>query len=277
MGISVSAKEILPYKTQYERFPFDKEAEKLNVEISFYKTVRAGIIKLSTDDSKKKTVDQLDHELNQLISKSLKSDEVIDIMAEIGADKPDISILSDEFLEEFKNMKHKNVAVEMLKRLIQGKLRGFSKKTIVRSRLFSEMLEESLRKYQNRLVESTVIIQELISLAKEITKATEEGKETGLSDEEYAFYEALSSNVTAKDIMGTDILKEIAKELTNKIKSSTTVDWNIRETVRADIRFQIRILLKKYNYPPDDPLNPNNYDESIKLILEQTELLFTNK
>lgn len=254
-----------------------EDAEKLNVEISFYKTVRAGIIKLSTDDSKKKTVDQLDHELNQLISKSLKSDEVIDIMAEIGADKPDISILSDEFLEEFKNMKHKNVAVEMLKRLIQGKLRGFSKKTIVRSRLFSEMLEESLRKYQNRLVESTVIIQELISLAKEITKATEEGKETGLSDEEYAFYEALSSNVTAKDIMGTDILKEIAKELTNKIKSSTTVDWNIRETVRADIRFQIRILLKKYNYPPDDPINPNNYDKSIKLILEQTELLFTNK
>ena len=120
-------------------------------------------------------------------------------------------------------------------------------------------------------------IQELIALAKEITKATEEGKETGLSDEEYAFYEALSSNVTAKDIMGTDILKEIAKELTNKIKSSTTVDWNIRETVRADIRFQIRILLKKYNYPPDDPINPNNYDKSIKLILEQTELLFTNK
>ena len=252
------------------------EAEKYNVEISFYKSVRAGIIKYATDESKKKTADQLDYELNQLISKSLKSDEVIDIMSEFGMDKPDISILSDEFLEGFKNMEQKNVAVELLKKLIEGKIKMFSKKTIVRSRLFSEMLEDSLRKYQNRLVDSTVIIQELINLAKDITKAADEGKETGLSDDEYAFYEALASNMTAKEIMGTEVLKEIARELTEKIKSSTTVDWSIRESVRSKIRFQIKVLLRKYNYPPDDEKDPNNYDKSIKLILDQTELLFKN-
>src|SRR5690554_6649151 len=251
------------------------EAIKHNVEISFYKTVRAGLIKLATDESKKKTVDELDQELNQLISKSLRSDELIDIMAEIGSDKPDIAILSDEFLEEFKNMQHKNVAVELLKKLIQGKIRAFSRKTIVRSRLFSEMLDETIKKYQNRLIDSTIIIQELINLAKDITKAAEEGKDTGLSDDEYAFYEALASNVTAKEVMGTDILKEIARELTKKIKSSTTVDWNIRETVRSEIRFSIKILLKKYNYPPDDVNDPNNYDKSVQLILEQTELLYS--
>lgn len=253
------------------------EAEKHNVEIGFFKSVRAGIIKLSTDTSKKKSVDQLDSELNQLISKSLKSDKVIDIMAEIGLSKPDISILSEEFLEEFKKMDHKNVAIELLKRLIKGKLRMIARKTIVQSRQFSELLEDALAKYQARLIDSTVVIQELIELAKDITNAAEAGKESGLTEDEFAFYEALSSNMTAKEVMGTDILKEIAKELTKKIKSSTTIDWNIRESVRAKIRFEIKVLLKKYNYPPDDPKDPNNYDKSVQLIMEQTELVCENE
>jgi type I restriction enzyme R subunit len=255
-----------------------EEAEQYNVEIGFFKTVRAGIIKLQSDDNPgKKTKDQLDKELNQLISKSLKSDEVIDIMSEIGLAKPDISILSDEFLEEFKNMEHKNVAVELLKRLIQGKIRAFSRKTIVQSKQFSELLESSLAKYHKRLIDSTVVIQELIALAKDITKAAEEGKESGLSEDEYAFYQALASNITAQEVMGIDVLKKIAKELTKKVKSSTTVDWNIRDSVRAKIRFEIKVLLKKYNYPPDDPSDQNNYDKSVKLIMEQTELICENE
>ncbi|MBU0996913.1 MAG: type I restriction endonuclease subunit R [Firmicutes bacterium] len=253
-----------------------EEAEKHNVEIGFFKSVRAGIIKLSTDSSKKKSIDQLDTELNQLISKSLKSDKVIDIMTEIGLARPDISILSEEFLEEFKKMEHKNVAIELLKRLIKGKLRMIARKTIVQSRQFSELLEDALAKYQARLIDSTVVIQELIELAKDITKAAEAGKESGLTEDEYAFYEALSSNMTAKEVMGIDILKEIAKELTKKIKSSTTIDWNIRDSVRAKIRFEIKVLLKKYNYPPDDPKDPNNYDKSVQLIMEQTELVCEN-
>lgn len=173
-------------------------------------------------------------------------------------------------------MKHKNVAVELLKRLIQGKNRAFARKTIVQSKHFSELLEQALLKYQNRIVETAMIIQELIEVAKDITKAAEAGKESGLSEDEYAFYEALSSNITAKEVMGIDVLKEIAKELFAKIKNSTTVDWNIRETVRAKIRFEIKVLLKKYKYPPDDPLDPNNYDKSVKLIMEQTELVCEN-
>ena len=197
-------------------------------------------------------------------------------MAEIGLNKPDISILSEEFLNEFKKMKHKNVAIELLKRLIEGKLRAIARRTIVQSRQFSELLEESLLKYQSRLVDSTVVIQELIELAKSLTKAAEAGKDSGLSEDEYAFYEALSSNITAKEVMGTDVLKEIAKELTRKIKSSTTIDWNIRDSVRAKIRFEIKILLKKYKYPPDDPKEPNNYDKSVQLIMDQTELVCEN-
>ena len=253
------------------------EAEKYNVEIGFFKSVRAGIIKLTTDENKKKTVDQLDTELNQLISKSLKSDKVIDILSEMGLSKPDLSILSEEFLEEFKKMKYKNVAIELLKRLIKGKLRIIARKTIVQSRQFSELLEAALAKYQARLIDSTVVIQELIELAKEITKAAEVGKDSGLTDDEYAFYEALSSNTSAREVMGIDILKEIAKELTHKIKSSTTIDWNIRDSVRAKIRFEIKLLLKKYKYPPDDIMDPNNYDNSVKLIMEQTELVCENQ
>ena len=197
-------------------------------------------------------------------------------MSEVGLNKPDISILSEEFLEEFKKMRHKNVAVELLRRLIEGKLRMIARKTIVQSRKFSEMLDEALRKYQARLVDSTVIIQELIELAKEITEAANVSKDSGLSEDEYAFYEALASNMTAKEVMGIDVLKEIARELTKKVKASATVDWNIRESVRAKIRFEIKILLKKYDYPPDDPSDPNNYDTSVQLVMEQTELVYDN-
>ena len=215
--------------------------------------------------------------VGQTISKSLKSDKVIDIMGEIGLSKPDISILSEEFLEEFKKMDQKNVAIELLKRLIKGKLKMIARKTIVQSRQFSELLADALVKYQSRLIDSSVVIQELIELAKDITKAAEAGKESGLSEDEYAFYEALSSSTSAKEIMGIDILKEIAKELTKKIKSSTTIDWNIRDSVRAKIRFEIKVLLKKYDYPPDDPKDPNNYDKSVQLIMEQTELVCENE
>ncbi len=251
-------------------------AKKYNLEIGFHKSVRAGVIKLTVDGSKKKTSDQLDYELNQLIAKSLKSDKVIDILEETGLTKPDISILSEEFLEEFKTFEYKNVAIELLRRLLEGKIKAVSRRVLVQSRKFSEMLEDTLRKYQNRLIDSTIVIQELISLAKDITYTIEEGEASDLSLEEYAFYEALASNMTAKEIMGTEVLKEIAKELTKKIRASTTVDWNIRESVRAKIRFEVKILLKKYNYPPDDPKDPNNYDRSVQLVLDQTELMFEN-
>jgi len=249
------------------------EAKKHNVVISFHKAVRAGLIKIINPGSSKKTPAELDYEMNQLIARSLKSDEVIDILAEAGLEKQNIGILSDEFLDEFKNMKHKNLAVELLNRLLKGKIRGFATRSIIQSRKFSEMLESTLIRYQNRAIETTMVILELLELAKEMMKAENIGKDSGLNQDEYAFYEALASNMTAKEVMGTDVLKDIAKELAEQIKKNTTVDWSIRESVRAKIRMIVRRLLKKYNYPPDDPNDPNNYDKSIQLIMEQTELV----
>ncbi|QLY40643.1 type I restriction endonuclease subunit R [Hujiaoplasma nucleasis] len=249
------------------------QAMEVNVEIGFHKAVKATLIKTITHGSKKKTTAELDAELNQLISKSLRSDKVIDILAEAGLQKPNIAVLSDEFLEEFKEMEHKNLAVELLKKLIKGKIKAIATKSIIQSRKFSEMLEDAILKYQLRSLTTSLIIQELIDMAKEIMKAEDISKGSGLNEDEYAFYEALSSNMTAKKVMGTAVLKEIARELTVKIKSNTTVDWNIRESVRARIRMEVRRLLKKYDYPPDDPSDPNNYDKSIQLIMEQTELV----
>ena len=252
-------------------------AEKYNLEISFHKSVRAGLIKMAVIGSKRKTTKQLDAELNQLISKSLKSEKVIDIMAEAGLSKPDISILSDEFLEEFKHMKHKNLAVELLNRLIKGKIRAIMKKSIIQSRKFSELLEEALRRYQNRAVETTLIILELIELAKDLTSAENISKDSGLTEDEYAFYEALQMNDLAKLVMGDEKLKMIAADLTKAIKNSVTVDWNVRESVRAKMRATIKVLLKKYGYPPDNPSEPGNYDISVKIIMEQTELVCENE
>jgi len=249
------------------------EAKKHNVIISFHKAVRAGLIKIINPGSTKKTPAELDYEMNQLIARSLKSDEVIDILAEAGLEKQNIGILSDEFLDEFKNMKHKNLAVELLNRLLKGKIRGLATRSIIQSRKFSEMLESTLIRYQNRAIETTMVILELLELAKEMMKAENIGKDSGLDQDEYAFYEALASNMTAKEVMGTDVLKDIAKELAEQIKKNTTVDWSIRESVRAKIRMIVRRLLKKYNYPPDDPSDPNNYEKSIQLIMEQTELV----
>lgn len=249
------------------------EAEKHNIEIGFYKTIRAGVLKFSDVDGPVRTIQDIDEEINQLISDSLKSNEVIDVLAEMGLKRPELSILSDEFLDQIKASKRKNVAIELLKKLIKGNIRQISRKTIIQSRLFSDMLETILGKYYARLITSAEVIDELIKLAKEIIEAEQAGKDTGLSEDEYAFYEALASNLTAKEVMGIDVLKQIAIELTQKIKASTTIDWNIRSSIRAKIQFEIKVLLKKYKYPPDDPKDPNNYEKSIKLIMDQTELL----
>jgi type I restriction enzyme R subunit len=251
------------------------EAEKNNVEIGFFKTIRAATLKILMEPRPGKPTFSLEEEINQLISGAIKSDQVIDVLGEMGLKKPELSILSDEFLEQIKASKTKNIAIELLKRLIKGDLRKISRKTIIQSRKFSELLEGILSNYYARLIDSAQVIDELIKLAKEIMESEKAGKETGLSDDEYAFYEALSSNMTAKEVMGIDTLKKIAIELTQKIKASTTVDWNIRSSIRAKIQFEIKVLLKKYKYPPDDPKDPNNYEKSIQLIMDQTELLAT--
>lgn len=242
-------------------------AEKLNVEVGFHKTVKTGLVKIINEDGKKKTTSQLDNELNQLISKSISSNEVVDILSSVGLSKPNISILSDEFLDEVKNMEQKNLAVEALNRLLKGNIKSFSKRNLVQSKKFSELLEASIRKYQNRAIETTQVIMELIELAKQISDAEKRGEDTGLTSDELAFYDALAENESAREIMGDEILIKIAKDLTVSIKKNISVDWAIRESVQAKMKMIIKRLLKRYGYPPDKT------DNAVNIVMEQTKLM----
>jgi len=242
-------------------------AEKLNVEVGFHKAVKASLVKLINGDSKKKPPSQLDAELNQLVSKAISSNEVVDILSSVGLSKPNIAILSDEFLEEVKGMKQKNLAVELLNRLLQGNIRTFSRRNLVQSKKFSEMLEASIRKYQNRAIETTQVIMEMIELAKQIQAAEKRGESTGLTPDELAFYDALADNESAREVMGDKVLMQIARELTGSIKNNISIDWTIRENVKAQMRMTIKRLLKRYGYPPDKT------PEAVKLVMDQTELM----
>lgn len=246
-------------------------AERLNLEVGFHKAVKASIVKIISEDNKKKTTTQLDNELNQLISKAISSNEVVDILESVGLSKPNIAILSDEFLEEVKGMKQKNLAVELLNRLLKGNIKSFSRRNLVQSKKFSELLEASIRKYQNRAIEATQIIMELIELAKKISEAQKRGENTGLTPDELAFYDALSDNDSAKEILGDDILKQIARDLTVSIKNNISVDWAIRDSVQAKMKMTIKRLLKKYGYPPDKTA------KAVDIVLEQTKLMCQNE
>ncbi|MGD9676997.1 MAG: type I restriction endonuclease subunit R [Vulcanibacillus sp.] len=246
-------------------------AERLNIEVGFHKAVKASLIKIIIDDNKKKTTSQLDIELNQLISKSISSNEVVDILESVGLSKPNIAILSEEFLKEVKGMKQKNLAVELLNRLLKGSIKTFSRRNLVQSKKFSELLEASIRKYQNRTIETTQVIMELIELAKQINEAEKRGENTGLTPDELAFYDALAENDSARDIMGDEILKQIARDLTISIRNNISIDWAIRDSVQAKMKMTIKRLLKKYGYPPDKT------PQAVDIVMEQTKLMCENE
>lgn len=246
-------------------------AESLNLEVGFHRAVKASLVKMLGDDGRKKTTSQLDAELNQLISKAISSNEVIDILGSVGLSKPNIAILSDEFLEEVKNMKQKNLAVELLNRLLKGNIKTFSRRNLVQSKKFSELLEAAIRKYQNRAIETTQVIMELIELAKKISEAEKRGESTGLTPDELAFYDALAENESAREVMGDEILMQIAKDLTASIKNNISVDWAIRESVQARMKMTIKRLLKKYGYPPDKTA------KAVDIVMEQTKLMCQNE
>ena len=247
------------------------EGQALNIEIGFFKAVKAGIIKIIPAGQQKKTKAQIDYQLNHLIGKSIISEEVIDIFSAVGLDKPNIALLSDEFLEEVRGLPQKNLAVELLKRLLAGKVKSVARNNLMQSKKFSELLENAIKKYQNRAIETTQVIMELIELAKQMNEMHKRGEETGLSTDELAFYDALGSNDAAVMIMGDDILKQIARDLTYTIKNNLGVDWAIRETVRAKMRLTVKKLLKKYGYPPD------KQEQAVKTVMEQAELMCGNQ
>ncbi|UPM54525.1 type I restriction endonuclease subunit R [Gottfriedia acidiceleris] len=269
-------KDFIKYVTEmakaYALCTTEPEAERLNIELGFFKAVKSGLIKIITpENQKRKTVKQLDVQLNQLISKSIISEEVVDILSAVGLNKPNIAILSDEFLEEVKGLKQKNLAVELLNRLLNGKVKTVARRNYVQSKKFSEMLEQSIVKYNNRAIETTKIIEELIGLAKEMNDAFKRGEGTDMIEEEVAFYDALAANDTAVQVMGDVVLKQIARELSHSIKNNMNIDWSLRESVRAKMRVAVKRLLKKYGYPPD------MQKLAIETVMKQAELMAGNE
>lgn len=192
---------------------------------------------------------------------------MIDIFTAAGLPKPDISILSEQFLAEIRGLKHKNVAAELLEKLLKDELKVRSKRNLVQSQLFSEKLKKTLNAYHNRAIATQEVIEELIKLAKEMDAATKRGEDLGITDDEVAFYDALTANDSAVQTMGNDKLKVIAAELITKVRQSVTIDWTLREGARAKIRVIVKRILNKYGYPPD------LQEEAVKTVLKQAELL----
>jgi type I restriction enzyme R subunit len=192
---------------------------------------------------------------------------VIDIFAAAGLAKPDISILSDQFLAEVRDMPQRNLAVELLQKLLKGEINIRKRKNVVMGKSFAEMLEQSLRKYQNRAIEAAQVIEELIGLAKDMREADRRGEDLGLTEDELAFYDALETNDSAVKVLGDETLRTIARELVATVRKNVTIDWTVRENVRAQIRVLVKRILRKYGYPPD------KQEKATRTVLEQAEVL----
>ncbi len=216
---------------------------------------------------KQKSPDQIDAAIRQIISRAVASDKVIDIFEAAGLKKPDLSILSDDFLAEVRHMPLKNLAVETLRKLLNNEIKLRQKKFLIQSRSFAQMLEDSIRKYQNRAIEAAAVIEELIGLAKQMREANKRGENLKLTDDELAFYDALEVNDSAVKVIGEPTLTKIARELVEAVRNSVTIDWTEREAVRAKIRVMVKRILRKYGYPPD------KQEKATLTVLQQAELL----
>ncbi len=242
-----------------------EEAMRIRDDVGFFQAVRAVLAKGTPGE--RKTDEELDLAIRQIISKAMVSDEVVDIFAAAGLKKPDISILSDEFLAEVRGMPQRNLAVELLRKLLNGEIKARARRNVVQARSFAEMLEEAVRKYQNRAIETAQVIEELIRLAKEMREAGARGEKLGLSDDELAFYDALETNDSAVKVLGEPTLKKIARELVETVRANAKIDWTIRENVRAQLRVYVKRILRKYGYPPD------KQEKATQTVLEQAEVL----
>ena len=234
-------------------------------EVAFFQTVRASLAKRVSGDARPE--EELDHAVRQIVSRAVASEGVIDIFSAAGLDKPDISVLSDEFLAEVRNMPQRNLAVELLQKLLKGELAVRRRKNVVQARSFAEMLEHTLRRYQNRAVEAAQVIEELIRLAQELREAGARGEKLGLSEDEVAFYDALETNDSAVQVLGDETLRDIARELVKTVRNNVTIDWTLRENVRANLRRLVKRILRKHGYPPD------KQERATRTVLEQAEVL----
>ncbi len=243
-----------------------EQAMDVKDEVSFFQAVKARLAKFESIGSGK-TDEELETTIRQVIDKALVSEQVIDVFDAAGIKKPDISILSDEFLMELKGMEHKNIALEVLKKLLNDEIRSRAKKNLVKSKSLMEMLENSIRKYQNKILTAAEVIEELITLSKDIVEMDNQAKIMGLTDFEYAFYTAVADNDSARELMQQDKLKELAVVLTETIRQNTSIDWTIKESVKAKLKVAVKRLLRKYGYPPDMQLL------ATETILKQAEMI----
>ncbi|WP_425491670.1 HsdR family type I site-specific deoxyribonuclease [Haloferula luteola] len=242
------------------------EAVAIRDDVSFFQAIQAALNKQSGEN--RKSPAQIDAAIRQLVSKAITTEgEVIDVFTAAGLQKPDISILSDGFLAEVRGLKHKNVAAELLEKLLKDEIKVRSKRNLVQSQLFSDKLKKTLNAYHNRAISTLEVIEELIKLAKEMDAATKRGEDLGLTDDEVAFYDALAANESAVRALGDDKLKVIAAELITMVRKSVTIDWTLRESARAKIRVIVKRILNRYGYPPDLQA------EAVKTVLKQAELL----
>lgn len=218
--------------------------------VSFFQAVKARLAKYDSTGSGR-TDEEIETTIRQVIDQALVSEQVIDVFDAAGIKKPDISILSEDFLMELKGMEHKNVALEVLKKLLNDEIKARSKKNLVKSKSLKEMLEQAIKKYQNKILTAAEVMDELIKLSKEIVNMDSEAKNLGLTDFEYAFYTAVANNDSAKQLMQQDKLRELAVILTERVKQNASIDWTIKESVRAKLKVIIKRTLRQYGYPPD--------------------------
>lgn len=243
----------------------NEEALRIRDDLGFFQVVGQSLAKRSPDSEVPD--EKLDHAVRQIISRAVVPEEIVDIFAAAGLKKPNISILSEEFLGEVREMKQPNLAVEVLQKLIRNELSTRRRKNIVQSRSFTEMLEQKIRRYQNRSIEAATVIEELIKLAKKMCEAAARGEKLGLSEDELPFYDALETNDSAVRVLGDSTLRTIARELVETVQENLEIDWALRESVRAKLRVLVKKVLRRHGYPPD------KQEKATRTVLEQTELL----
>ena len=242
-----------------------EDALSIRDDVAFFQAVRSALVKHAASDARPQ--EELDHAVRQIVSRAVTPDGVMDIFAAAGLKKPDISILSEEFLAEVRDMPQRNLAVELLQKLLKGELSVRRRKNVVQARSFAKMLEQTIRSYQSRAIEAAQVIEELISLARELREANARGEELGLSEDELAFYDALGVNDSAVQVLGDETLRDIARELVKTVRNNVTIDWTLRENVRANLRRLVKRILRKHGYPPD------KQETATRTVLEQAEVL----
>ncbi len=242
------------------------EALAIRDEVGLFQEIRANLVKATVSNAER-SPEEMEAAVQQLLSRAVSGTEVVDIFAAAGLDKPDISILSDEFLAEVRELPQRNLALEMLKKLLNDEIKIRMRKNVVQARAFSEMLAEAVNKYHNRAIAAAEVIEELIDLAKEMREARKRGENLGLTEDEIAFYDALEVNDSAVKVLGDDTLKKIARELVQSVRRSVSIDWTQRENARAKIRVMVKRILRRFGYPPD------KQEHATELVLEQAEVL----